>query len=144
MVHLLILLQAAAASANSGTAVNPAVTITPVVRPAALALADRPRGASVSDPSGAPVGVIDTSDANTVILLVGTRKIQVPANALQKVGGRLTAPMTSQQVESLMAASAALQEKLHPSPTPVVAPKGFKLVGSVTGTSAAVGVAAAN
>jgi hypothetical protein len=93
--------------------------------PAALPLAERPRGTAISDPTGSLLGVVDASDAARVIMVVGTQKVQVPANALQKSASQVRASVTRQQVEALMAASAAFQKQSHAAPKAVLAPRGF-------------------
>ncbi len=80
----------------------------------ALPVADRPRGADVYDASGTLVGMIHSSDADAIVLLVGGRPIRVPANALRKVNGRLVASMTRQQVELLWSGSASYRERFRP------------------------------
>jgi hypothetical protein len=93
--------------------------------PAALPLAERPRGTAISDPSGSLLGIVDASDAKRVIMVVGTQKVQVPANALQKSASQVKASVTRQQVEALMTASAAFQERSHAAPKAVPSPRGF-------------------
>ena len=117
---LIILMQTAAPLPTTPAASSPRL---PVL--VALPLAERPRGIAVSDRSGSPLGVVDASDATKVILVVGPYKLALPANALQKVSGRVSASITRQQVEKLMAASTAYQIQAHPVPKAVAAPKGF-------------------
>lgn len=130
MLNLILLLQLSASSTIRKAAEIPptALGVTAVI--GNVPLADRARGATISDPSGSPLGIVDTSGTTMVTLLVGTYKIQVPANTLGKLAGRLTLPVTSQQIETLMAASAKFQAQFHPSPKAVQPPKGFSRVAS--------------
>ena len=120
MVTLIILMQLAVPLPVGTPTSSPRL---PVLT--ALPLAERPRGIAVSDPSGSLLGVVEASDAAKVVLAVGPYKLALPANALQKVSGRVSTPITAQQVEKLMVLSAAFQRQSHPMPKAVPAPKGF-------------------
>ena len=93
------------------------------------------RGTRIADAAGAPLGVIDPCDADAVIVVVGARKVRLPANALQKTPGFFSFPITAAQLEQVFAVSAAFQARTDPGPAPVSLPPPARPVAIAAGES---------
>jgi hypothetical protein len=62
--------------------------------------ADLAKGVAVNDPSGSPVGTIDSTTDDTVVLLVGDRRIQVSRNTIGKNEKGLVIGLTKAEIDA--------------------------------------------
>ena len=62
--------------------------------------ADLAKGKAVNDPSGQPVGTVDSVTASGVVLMVGERRIQVPKEAIGKTETGLVITTTRAELEA--------------------------------------------
>ena len=62
--------------------------------------AELAKGVAVNDPSGQPVGTIDSSTDATVVLMVGERRIEVPRNTIGKNEKGLVIGATKAELEA--------------------------------------------
>ena len=69
--------------------------------------ADLVKGEVVNDPTGQPVGTIESTTSAGVVLAVGSQKIQIPKNAVGKKDGGLVTTVTRAQLEAAASKSAS-------------------------------------
>jgi len=62
--------------------------------------ADLAAGATVSDPSGQPVGTVESVTETGVVLAVGEKRIQVPSNSIGKNERGLMIPISRAELEA--------------------------------------------
>jgi hypothetical protein len=71
------------------------------VQAQAATAADLTAGATISDPSGQPVGTIDSVSDTGVVLKVGERKIQIPTQSVGKNERGLLIPISRTELEAV-------------------------------------------
>jgi hypothetical protein len=62
--------------------------------------ADLAKGKVVNDPSGKPVGTIDSTTEAGVVLTVGQKRVQIPRNAIGKNEAGLVISVTKAELEA--------------------------------------------
>lgn len=90
-----------AGAAQQGAGAEGAVQATPATE------ADLAKGAVVSDPAGKPVGTVDSTTSDGVVLTVGDKKFQIPRTSIGKNGTGLVTTVTREWLESAAAKQSA-------------------------------------